>query len=202
MADFTFEEQQMMARFWGEKDLVNNEGFWASCLILYQDKLVALPIADNPSSRRRLAGMLDCNGSCSLCCHYAKVHLTESDLARLPDDAAVCKDEKGSYLDCKNGCQFLKDGKCSIYDIRPDVCYDFPIQSPRTATTPDGREIQQVQYRLKCVQGLKVIRQLMAEAVAGGKLMLLPDLSLINKEEDGIEKDNLYRAEKTAARTG
>ena len=195
MAEFTFQEQQMMARFYGDRNLINDEGFWGSCLLMYQDKNVLLPIADNPSARRRVASMLDCNGTnCSLCCNYKRVSLSESDVARLPEKAIVNTDERGLYLDCSNGCQFLKEGKCSIYDVRPDTCYDFPIQPPREAINRDGKQLQQMQYRLKCPAGLKVIRQLMTEAVAGGKLMLLPDLSLITIEEEQVENDNLVPA--------
>ena len=34
----------------------------------------------------------------------------------------------GIYLECK--CSKLKNGKCSIYQSRPNVCLDFPVGSP------------------------------------------------------------------------
>lgn len=177
MAELTFPEMQMFARFYGDKDLVHNESFWLGCFAMYSDKVVALPLVDNPASRRRLHDMIECPpGKCGICCHYGHVPLSDLDIERLYKNNAVINEKK---LECSNGCQFLKDNACSIYKDRPDVCAEFPIQQPRESIMADGQKFHQIQYRLKCYPGLKVIRTIMEEACAPGNMMLLPDLSLI-----------------------
>lgn len=189
MADLTVEEGKMFAKFYGDTDLVNNEMFWLNCLMAYTDKAVALPLIDCAESRRRLHETLDCpSGKCGLCCRYRRVLLGAEDIKRLGeavDISTVDIKEEGEakYLDCTDGCQFLKDNECTVYSKRPNACYEFPIQQPREATLDGKQPFQQVTYRLKCLPSLNVIREMMREAVAAGSLLLLPDLSLVNKEE-------------------
>ena len=34
------------------------------------------------------------------------------------------------YLDIEDGCEFLRDDRCSIYPHRPDICRRFSCQEP------------------------------------------------------------------------
>jgi Fe-S-cluster containining protein len=191
MAELTFQEMEMTSKFFGDKDLVHNKDFWLGVFILYQDKVVPLPLVDNPQSRRRLHDMLKCPpGNCGDCCHYNNVPLSDMDIKRLNEHYAVITND--NKLDCSKGCQFLKDNQCSIYSDRPDVCVEFPIQSPREGILYTGEKFQQVQYRVKCIQSIDVIRTIMEEACASGDMMLLPDLSLIPvfKKESNNAKTN------------
>ena len=183
MADLSLQEQQMFSRYWGVKDLQDNDQFWVDCLVAYQDKVIVLPLVDNPASRQKLHRLLKCPpGQCGICCHYDTVYLSKQDIQTLQECVGDFKyetKENISYLDCKKGCQFLKDGVCSVYDHRPLICAEFPIQSPRQSIMADGKTFDQVQYRLKCLASLKVIREIMKEACQN--MTLLPDLTLIPK---------------------
>jgi Fe-S-cluster containining protein len=186
MADLSVQETEMMGKFYGDMNLVNNESFWNNVLVLYTNKLVPLPLVDNPASRRRLSDLLDCPpGKCSECCHYERVPLTDMDIKRLPDLIAHFKKNETDgkenypfYIDCKNGCPFIKDSSCSVYKNRPDICQQFPMQNPREASIK-GKPFLQVTYRVKCLPSIQVIRQIMREATEGGKAILLPDLSVV-----------------------
>lgn len=75
--------------------------------------------------------------ACSLCCHDTAMPLREADVARIApllakeglgrdaftrvhDGWLVLKNEAGA-------CVFLKDGACSIYELRPEGCRLYPL---------------------------------------------------------------------------
>ena len=60
----------------------------------------------------------------------------------------------------------------------------FPIQTPRDGILNNQTPFKQVQYRLKCLPGLNVIRTIIRESLDGGEMTLLPDLSLIPKYKE------------------
>lgn len=186
MADLSFSEQEMFAKYYGDRELHKDDKFWLDVMIAYRDKVVPMPLQDNYASRRRLKEMLDCPGGvCAACCHYDKLHVSESDIKRLfkviEDTGRYLEtDENGkTFISCKNGCPFIKDMKCTVYENRPDVCAEFPIQDPREGMVGNTK-FAQVQYRLKCPAALDVVKAVMTEAVELHGLMLLPDLTLIN----------------------
>jgi len=189
LADLTVNEMGMFAKYYGDKDLINNDLFWLECLMAYPDKVVPLPLVDCAETRRKLSDLLECNpGECGLCCRYERVPLSNEDIKRLEGtNANITAYNNGFILDCKNGCQFLKDGACSVYKKRPDICMQFPIQTPRDGLINGETPFKQVQYRLKCKPGLDVIRAIMRESLAAGEMTLLPDLSLIPKYKDLLE---------------
>ena len=190
MADFTHQESQMMGKYFGDGDLVENDLFWIDCLIAYPDKVIPLPLVDGPEARRKLADLLVCPpGGCGMCCRYERVPVSKEDMKRLSDfNPTVILDEKiGTYLACKDGCQFLNDNTCKVYGKRPDVCMQFPVQLPREGVIDGKIPFKQVQYRLKCEPGLKVVRAIMREAVEPGNMILLADLSLVPKVKAVIE---------------
>lgn len=78
--------------------------------------------------------------ACALCCYDTEMPLTESDIARLEalghDRAAfVARDDEGrarlATRDAEAGgarpCHFLREGRCSAYDARPEGCRIYPL---------------------------------------------------------------------------
>jgi Fe-S-cluster containining protein len=67
-----------------------------------------------------------------LCCKVLTVPLSDFDINRL--EQGLNEKRIDLYVNLKvkelikniDGCFFLSDGKCSIYDYRPDVCRLFP----------------------------------------------------------------------------
>jgi Fe-S-cluster containining protein len=171
----------MFSKYYGDKDLVSNEGFWGDAFLNYQNFTIPLPLVDTPESRRRLKDMFSCpKGKCSMCCReYIRVPVGDMDIKRLGDEF-VKEDKDGKFLDTSKGCPYLVEGVCSVYEKRPDTCAQFPVQKSREAFVGDTK-IAQMQYRLKCIPALNVIRELMVEACQGN-VILMPDLNLIQKE--------------------
>ncbi|XUX01210.1 MAG: YkgJ family cysteine cluster protein [Dehalogenimonas sp.] len=187
MASYTTPETKMFAKWYGNKDLVNNEEFWADCLVQYLHSAVILPLVDNPTNRFRLHRMLVCPpGTCGKCCScYDSVPLSDYDAGQIaqhndcrPVHMTINEANKLSLV-TKGGCPFLKDNACSIYEHRPFVCTEYPIQSPMSNIDANGTKFEQITYRLGCEPALKVIRATMEEAVVANKAILLPDLTLI-----------------------
>lgn len=68
----------------------------------------------------------DCDGAC--CRAFVSVNLTWAEYEQLRDLGAHRLDFSltGHHtLDIENGCEFLHEGRCSIYDIRPETCRRF-----------------------------------------------------------------------------
>jgi len=194
MADLTSAEQGMFSRWWGVKDLHVNDEFWTEVLLFYQDKNVALPVAYTPQSVRYILDKLECPvGKCALCCRYDELPVNAEDLKRIEEksewgmeelgDLVKAKADRSTFIVCSDGCPFLKENACTIYECRPSACYFFPLNTPRMATL-NGQEFQQAVLRVKCLSSVNIVRRLMTDALAEGG-MLLPDLSLVgpNKEE-------------------
>lgn len=186
MADLSHAESAMAGKHFGKANLIDDDSFWADCLAVYPDKVVPLPVVDSPESRRRLSEMLECPApDCGqACCKYERVLLSKLDLKRLDGlNTIITPHENTLVLACTGGCQFLnpsaEGGACTIYSKRPDVCHQFPIQAPRDAVIDGKTPFKQVQYRLKCEPGVRVIRAVMREALSGDTMILLPDLSLV-----------------------
>jgi len=182
MADLLPVEAYLFSKYYGNRNLVNDDGFWADVAFLYKEKNVPLPLIDNPASRRRLHDLFHCN-QCGECCKYDRVPVSDLDIQRLEKSLHnvrdyIVNDDNVNKMVCTNGCQLLKDNKCSAYPNRPDVCAEFPIQNSRQAQLSNGQPFTQIIYRLKCQPSVDVIRIIMADACSKG-MMLLPDLSLV-----------------------
>jgi len=68
----------------------------------------------------------DCGGDC--CRSFPTVGLTWEEFVRLRELGAsrLHFDLRGHHmLLIDNGCEFLRDGRCSIYADRPDICRRF-----------------------------------------------------------------------------
>ena len=87
-------------------------------------------------NRRRLLALLIKNQEfnctdCTACCKF-RVSLSKEDIARIKTKKEYVEEEKGKkYIKRVNGyCIFMniKEGKssCSIYEMRPKICREFP----------------------------------------------------------------------------
>jgi uncharacterized protein len=75
--------------------------------------------------------------SCANCCKKMTPTFTEQDIRRISGHLSMTpkafkkkwlyKDEEGDWLNTSIPCQFLgDDNKCSIYEVRPFDCAEFP----------------------------------------------------------------------------
>jgi len=68
---------------------------------------------------------------CCECCKETEMTLTEEDLQRIKDqgynDFYFINDGYFQLRNVNGRCYFLKDGRCSIYENRPDGCRYYPI---------------------------------------------------------------------------
>lgn len=188
MADFTQQEQRSFAKYWGVKDLHLNDEFWTEVLLFYREKVVPVPLLHTPQSCRRVLFMLECPpGKCGLCCRYDTVPVDSSDLKLIAENTewdmeklggiVKTNDQGGVFIPCKDGCPFLVDNACSIYEYRPNICYFFPINTPRKGNM-GGQEVDVMTIRVKCPSSVNIIRALVNESLVSGGI-LLPDLTII-----------------------
>jgi uncharacterized protein len=82
---------------------------------------------------------MDCR-ACANCCKVAETNITERDVARLAKAmrltvkqviatyTTMSAQEEDETILRRNehGCIFLDGNDCTIYDVRPDTCRDFP----------------------------------------------------------------------------
>lgn len=74
----------------------------------------------------------ECGGKC--CSMDLNIYMTKAEAVKLADLAGGLitmsfhgKRKHHQYaMNIKGGCQFLKDGACSIHDDRPGACRNFP----------------------------------------------------------------------------
>jgi uncharacterized protein len=64
-----------------------------------------------------------CKKGCSSCCHY-KVSISEIEIAHIENHTKIKRNEIFNQSENFHGtpCTFLKNGACSIYEVRPFVC--------------------------------------------------------------------------------
>ena len=79
---------------------------------------------------------IDCT-TCANCCKTMTPTFTKADMARISAhlgmDVKAFKtkwlmkeEESGDWVNTTQPCQFLEDNKCSIYEVRPADCAEFP----------------------------------------------------------------------------
>jgi hypothetical protein len=81
--------------------------------------LMDLPVDDDSRCK-------ECDGAC--CRAFVSVKLSWPEYERLRDIGAhrLNFSLSGRHtLDIENGCEFLMEGRCAIYDIRPETCRRF-----------------------------------------------------------------------------
>jgi Fe-S-cluster containining protein len=191
VADLDLQEMKMFAKWYGTPDLFKLPEFWGDCMRAYMDKSVTLPMYDEPAEREAVLDLVKCPpGECGDCCRYDKVALTQEEyetlVARTDARLDLITDANGNlFIDSSGGCPFLKDNICSIYAFRPSVCRSFPIVTPKEAVDADGALLKQIQVRIKCPAALEAVKTIFTRVCSSGKLMLLPDLSLIPVYDGG-----------------
>ena len=182
----------MFAKWHGVCDLVNNAHFWQDCMSAYRDKSVTIPLYDNVAEREKVTQLVKCPpGECGECCRYHNtIAITPLEYTALkaaqeqtPD---ITQDNGGQlYLRVHNGCQYLVNNACSVYAVRPAVCRAFPLVASKEATDLSGAAVKQLQIRLQCQAALDALHTIFSKICSNGKLLLLPDLSLVPAYEDG-----------------
>jgi Fe-S-cluster containining protein len=86
-------------------------------------------------------GEVDCM-KCANCCKTMTPTYTPKDISRISAHLGMTskefKDkwleqdpENGDWMNKKQPCQFLKNNKCSIYEVRPKDCAEFPHHNKR-----------------------------------------------------------------------
>jgi Fe-S-cluster containining protein len=73
---------------------------------------------------------------CANCCKKMTPTYSKADIDRISThlgmtrrefrDKWLRKDESGDWMNKTQPCQFLEDNKCSIYEVRPKDCAEFP----------------------------------------------------------------------------
>jgi Fe-S-cluster containining protein len=73
---------------------------------------------------------------CANCCKTMTPTFTKADITRISahlgmstknfKDKWLKKDESGEWVNTTQPCQFLVDNKCSVYEVRPADCAEFP----------------------------------------------------------------------------
>lgn len=192
MIDLDEGEVKLFSKYWGDNDLVNNEDFWQDVYGYYslEPRDAPLPIRYTPLTVRKVLGMLDCPpGQCGKCCRYKTIKVSAYDIQRITEKTSYSLEDLKGLLKTKegmtylnghpDGCPFLKDNSCTIYEARPDACYLFPIGSKDAAL--EGKIVQQMLIRIRCPQALDVARTLITQALSKGDKLLLPDLTIIPK---------------------
>jgi Fe-S-cluster containining protein len=191
LADLDLQEMKMFAKWYSTPELHNNTEFWRDCMAAYLDKSVTLPLCDEPPEREAILKLVTCPpGFCGACCRYDRVAITQKEYELLLTNAhqpinVLSDGDANLFLDSSNGCQFLKNNICTIYSIRPSVCRAFPIIAAKNTVAEDGTHLKQIQIRLKCPAALEAVKSVFTRVCSTGKLMLLPDLSIIPVYEDG-----------------
>jgi len=192
MADLDIQEMKMFAKWHGMCDLEKDAGFWRDCMSAYRDKSVAIPFHDTEVEREKVSQLVRCPpGECGECCRYhdtIAISAVEYTLlcAAAKQRPNVLKNSDGQlYMQVHDGCQYLANNACSVYAVRPSVCKAFPLVAPKEAVGLSGIAVKQLRIRLQCQAALDALRAIFCKVCAQGKLLLLPDLSLVPVYENG-----------------
>lgn len=185
-------ETKLFAKYWGRDDLVKDDEFWHDVYEYYSLEVhdAPLPLMFDPYTVRMVMEMLGClSGVCGKCCYYDNIQVSQNDIKRIKENTTYTDEDLAKLLTIKDnkvimngkpdGCPFLKDNKCTIYDFRPDCCYIFPFSGK--GAMAGGEKVKQMQIRIICEPAMAVARKIITEAVSKGKSLLLPDLTIIPK---------------------
>lgn len=179
----------LLSKYWGQNDLHLSEVFWTDAMVSYTgtDMLVTLPIEWNEDNKNRLLAMVECpSGKCGACCKYAMTHIRHEDVSRMiaggvPDIAKNVRDldKERPYFESKDGCPYLVDNACSIYEHRPEICRIFPLQGPVVTLLPEGQSITGIGVRMKCVSAFNIVKAVIIEEAPKRDWWLVPDLTFL-----------------------
>lgn len=110
---------------------------------------------------------IDCM-TCANCCKTMTPTYSPKDITRISrhfgmttkefkDKWLEKEEETGDWMNKKQPCQFLKNNKCSIYEIRPKDCAEFPHHNKRPFDLYNGTFIQNLD---KCPATFTLIERL------------------------------------------
>jgi Fe-S-cluster containining protein len=105
------------------------DGTTLTYLIVFAALIVSAPLALKSNLLYRRRGRFKCT-MCGNCCRLRIINLTKEDVKVLESAGkkGFAEPEGEPRLKRVNGkCVFLKDDRCSIHGIRPQVCRDFPF---------------------------------------------------------------------------
>ena len=81
-----------------------------------------------------ISSKIDCT-ACGNCCREIYPHITGSDVTRLASGLGLSESEiakklsddgHGGHVFCERPCPMLKENKCTVYNVRPDDCREYP----------------------------------------------------------------------------
>lgn len=111
-----------------------------SRLLAFLKKLDKIVPVDMPQlvaeEDKKMWAVVDCT-ECANCCKTMTPTFTKKDITRISahfgmspaqfkDKWLVKEEDTGDWVNKKQPCQFLVNNKCSIYEIRPADCAEFP----------------------------------------------------------------------------
>jgi Fe-S-cluster containining protein len=118
---------------------------------MIQGKPVRIPVKSASSTGRTAKLQYDCTKCPGYCCSYTLIEIGKRDIARLAKhfgldyaqaEARFTKYDKGENTRAlrhqkdkifKSVCMFFdtKKRQCTVYEARPGVCRDYPVDTPR-----------------------------------------------------------------------
>lgn len=119
--------------------------------------------------------------ACSNCCRTMTPTYTFKDLQRISKhlnmtirqfkEKWLYRDKKGDWMNVHTPCQFLdpKSNMCSIYEVRPQDCAEFPHLTKRKMTDYMHVHKQNLKH---CPATYKMVEKLMDLVNAGKKLLV------------------------------
>jgi Fe-S-cluster containining protein len=98
---------------------------------------------------------IDCT-KCANCCKTMTPTYTKTDIKRIAThlrmtpkamtDRWLYKDEKGDWMNKVQPCQFLVNDMCSIYEVRPQDCAEFPHHNKKPFDAYNDTFTQNLSY--------------------------------------------------------
>ena len=106
-----------------------NSIYYVSILFGGISFLITLPRIIRGFREGRKKDLFECS-LCGNCCRFKFIDATEEDIGRLREAGYEdFVDDSGKFMKRVNGrCVFLEDDKCSVHEVRPKVCREFPFQ--------------------------------------------------------------------------
>jgi Fe-S-cluster containining protein len=114
-------------------------------LSIFLDKFDEIVPEDMPKlvarADKEMWGEVSCT-ECANCCKTMTPTFTKSDITRISahlemtpqafkDKWLLKEEESGDWVNKTQPCQFLENNLCSIYDVRPKDCAEFPHHNKR-----------------------------------------------------------------------
>ncbi len=78
----------------------------------------------------------ECGGKCCKTIAYANNLVRDADVRELFDTRMAGR--SGAFTWINSVCRHLRDGKCSIYEARPQFCVDFEVDGPECRATREA----------------------------------------------------------------